>query len=45
VKPATVDPATVVIVAALLVAVGLTAAFYPSWRAARVDPSMALRTD
>ena len=45
VKPATVDPATLSIVAVLLVVVGLIAAFYPSWRAARVDPSTALRMD
>ena len=45
VKPATVDPATLSIVAVLLVVVGVTAAFYPSWRAARVDPSTALRVE
>ena len=45
VKPAPVDPATLLMVAVLLVLIGLAAAFYPSWRGARVDPSTALRTD
>jgi putative ABC transport system permease protein len=45
VKPAPVDPVSLSVVAALLVVIGLTAAFYPSWRAARVDPSTALRID
>ena len=45
VKPAPVDPLTLVIVAVLLVLIGLTAAFYPSWRGARVDPSTALRIE
>ena len=45
VKPATVDPATLLIVAVLLMLIALIAAFYPSWRGARVDPSTALRMD
>jgi ABC-type antimicrobial peptide transport system permease subunit len=45
VKPSPVDPATLAIVAILLVLIGLAAAFYPSWRGSRVDPSTALRTD
>jgi ABC-type antimicrobial peptide transport system permease subunit len=45
VKPATIDPATLFIVAVLLVLIGLAAALYPSWRGARLDPSRALRTD
>ena len=43
VKPAPVDPATLLIVAVLLVLIGLAAAFWPSRRAARVDPGTALR--
>jgi putative ABC transport system permease protein len=45
VKPAAIDPPTLLIVAVLLVLIGLIAALYPSWRAARVDPSTALRID
>jgi putative ABC transport system permease protein len=45
VKPASVDPVTLALVAVLLVLIGLTAAFYPSWRAARADPTAALRLD
>ena len=45
VKPATVDPVTLLIVAVLLVLIGLTAAVWPSWRASRVDPGAALRAE
>ena len=45
VKPAPVDPSTLAIVAVLLVLIGLAAAFFPSWRGARVDPSAALRVE
>jgi putative ABC transport system permease protein len=45
VKPATVDPASLLIVAVLLMLIGLTAAFWPSWRASRVDPGTALRNE
>jgi putative ABC transport system permease protein len=45
VKPAPVDPTTLLIVAVLLVLIGLAAASYPSWRGTRVDPSTALRIE
>jgi putative ABC transport system permease protein len=41
VKPA--DPFTFVVVALLLGAVSLVASYVPAWRAARVDPMVALR--
>ena len=41
VKPT--DPATYVVVSALLIAVAVLAAYLPARRAARVDPSVALR--
>jgi ABC-type lipoprotein release transport system permease subunit len=37
------DPSTYVEVSAGLLVVTLTAAWVPSWRAARVDPTVALR--
>jgi ABC-type lipoprotein release transport system permease subunit len=37
------DPATFVGVAGGLLAVALVAALIPSWRASRVDPTVALR--
>jgi ABC-type lipoprotein release transport system permease subunit len=37
------DPRTYIAVSAGLLAVALTAAAVPSWRAARVDPTAALR--
>ncbi len=37
------DPATAVIAAALLILVAFAAALIPAWRAARVDPMVALR--
>ncbi|MFN2432591.1 MAG: ABC transporter permease [Gemmatimonadota bacterium] len=39
------DPATFAAVAALLAGVGLLASGLPAWRAARVDPSTALRSE
>jgi len=39
------DPVTFVVVAALLAAVALVASWLPSRRAARVDPTIALRAD
>ena len=40
-----VDPATYLIVAATLAAAALVAAFVPAWRASRVDPIVALRSE
>ena len=37
------DPITIVAACAVLFAVALTAAFVPAWRAARIDPIVALR--
>jgi len=42
-KVGATDPATFIGVAALLIAVGLTACFIPARRAARIDPMTALR--
>jgi putative ABC transport system permease protein len=39
------DPATFVIVGALLLAVAVAASLIPAWRASRVDPLSALRAD
>ena len=39
------DPATFVAVPLLFVAIATAAAFFPARRAARVDPSVALRCD
>jgi predicted permease len=39
------DPATIVVVAMMLLAVAIVASLYPAWRAARVDPVAALRAD
>lgn len=39
------DPATIAIVVLALLAVATAAALVPAWRAARVDPVTALRTD
>jgi predicted permease len=39
------DPATYATVAGLLVSVTLAACLWPAWRAARVDPTVALRRD
>ncbi|HEX2454105.1 MAG TPA: ABC transporter permease [Vicinamibacterales bacterium] len=39
------DPVTYAGVAALLIVVATMACWVPAWRAARVDPSMALRTE
>jgi putative ABC transport system permease protein len=37
------DPRTYVAVSLALLVIALTAAWVPSWRAARVDPTVALR--
>jgi putative ABC transport system permease protein len=39
------DPATFIVVAALMVLVGLVATIVPAFRATRVDPIRALRAD
>jgi ABC-type antimicrobial peptide transport system permease subunit len=41
----TTDPRTFSVVAAMVVVVGLTASVFPTRRAARVDPIVALRYD
>ena len=42
---APIDPATVVVVAALTAVVSIIAASVPAWRASRVDPTTALRSE
>ena len=39
------DPRTLMEVAGVLAAVALVAALLPAWRAARLDPTVALRAD
>jgi putative ABC transport system permease protein len=39
------DPTTYAIVSAALVATGLAACLVPAWRAIRVDPLVALRSE
>jgi predicted permease len=39
------DPVVFVTVGALMLAVAVVAAFFPAWRASRVDPATALRAD
>jgi ABC-type antimicrobial peptide transport system permease subunit len=39
------DPATIVVVGAVLAVVALFASLPPAWRAARIDPIEALRAD
>jgi ABC-type antimicrobial peptide transport system permease subunit len=40
-----VDPITYAVVAVVLIAVAAAAAFLPAWRAAKIDPMVALRTE
>jgi putative ABC transport system permease protein len=37
------DPTTFVIVSLVLLSIALTAALIPAWRAARIDPTVAMR--
>jgi ABC-type antimicrobial peptide transport system permease subunit len=39
------DPATLVVVATVVVTVGAAACWLPAWRAARIDPVETMRTD
>ena len=39
------DPTTLGIISALLFSIGLVASLLPAWRAAQIDPVVALRTD
>jgi ABC-type antimicrobial peptide transport system permease subunit len=39
------DPATFAVVAALLTAVAAMASLVPAWRASRVDPVIALKSE
>jgi predicted permease len=39
------DPATLAVAAALLTTIGVLASYVPAWRAARVDPLVALRAE
>jgi hypothetical protein len=38
------DPSTIVAVSSILLILGLLAGLHPAWRATRVDPSLALRS-
>jgi putative ABC transport system permease protein len=39
------DPATLAMAAAVLAVIAIVAAYVPAWRAARVDPVVALRSE
>jgi ABC-type lipoprotein release transport system permease subunit len=39
------DPVTIIAAGAFLIAIAAAACFIPAWRACRIDPAQALRTE